>query len=236
MTVTELTGDRHDRHELNGAAERWARHEHTRTGTWPTGAAVAKRYGMSARWGQKRAAAARVLSGTGTAPPAAALPRSLAQAVPAPAPAQRPGPTVARPARRLPPDPAVKRTPARRRTDVPEPERDSATFLITTVVAAVCAAVSYSHIVHLALLSGAGWWAWVLPVPLDGMMAVAVRQRRFLVAGLAIAVGFAGSAAANAFSQRPDLVDLEQVRLICSLSFPTALLVCVYLLERGKRP
>jgi hypothetical protein len=134
-------------------------------------------------------------------------------------------------------------TPRKRVTSTPaiveEARRDPWQVAITSVVLLVCIAVSAYHIVDLALLAGAGWWAWALPVPLDGMVAAAARtwhkKGRYWVAGAAGLGAFGLSAAANAFAERPEFVYLPDVRLVASLMFPVGVLVCVHLLDRSAR-
>jgi hypothetical protein len=100
------------------------------------------------------------------------------------------------------------------------------------------AAVSYHHIVELALLAGAGWPAWVLPLALDGMVALSIRclvvdGLKDPVAWLGLGLGFAGSAAANVYAYRPDLIDLDQAIIVIGLSPAVSFLIAGWLLERG---
>jgi hypothetical protein len=140
-------------------------------------------------------------------------------------------PAVDRPATRAPR--ARQQQPATRR------QRDPWQVVCTGVVLAVGLAVSYSHIVHLALLAGGGWWAWVMPLPLDGMALVSLRhlehERSYPVAWAGVAVGAAGSLTANVLAIDPTLADLRYVRWGFAALPPIAVVLCGHLLDRGSR-
>lgn len=128
---------------------------------------------------------------------------------------------------------ANERRPATRR------QRDPWQVISTAVVLAVGLAVSYSHIVHLALLAGGGWWAWVMPLPLDGMALVSLRhlarERRYPVAWAGVAVGAVGSLTANVLAIDPSLADMRYVRWGFAALPPIAVVLCGHLLDRGNR-
>jgi hypothetical protein len=109
----------------------------------------------------------------------------------------------------------------------------------TAVALATGLAVSYSHIVHLALLAGAGWWAWVMPVPLDIMALVSLLhladERRYPVAWAGVTVGAAGSLAANVLALDPALAEMRYVLWAFAALPPISVVVCGHLLDRGTR-
>lgn len=118
-------------------------------------------------------------------------------------------------------------------------QRDPIKIAATAVVLAVGLAVSYSHIVHLALLAGAGWWAWVMPLPLDAMALVSLlhlaTERRYLIAWAGVLVGAVGSLAANVLAVDPALADMRYVLWGFAALPPIAVIVCGHLLDRGAR-
>jgi hypothetical protein len=76
--------------------------------------------------------------------------------------------------------------------------------LVTLAVAVVCAAASYGHMHHVALLAGEPLWiarAW--PVTVDGLVLAALRRGR--EGRLWLALGIAVSMAANVLAQFPEL-------------------------------
>ena len=134
--------------------------------------------------------------------------------------------------------PSARSKPATRPRVKAGKTRDPVRIVLAAIVAAVMAAVSYHHIVELALLAGAGWPAYVLPLALDGMVALAIRCLvvdgfRNPVAWLGLMLGFAGSAAANVYAYRPDLIDLDQAIIVIGLSPAVSFLIAGWLLERG---
>lgn len=123
------------------------------------------------------------------------------------------------------------------KTKTPEAADDTAADRwLVWFVAAVVALGSYSHTVDLAIMAGHGWRAYLVPVALDGLAIASIRswrqKRRRLVAGIGIAVGIVGAAAANALAMRPDLVDLAVVSPVLAVFQPVALAVIVHLVRR----
>jgi hypothetical protein len=213
-----------------------------------TGAELARRYGRSERWGRQQIAAVRAAktpdaNGTTALPTAAVVApggtSSTAAALPSPA-----GP--ARPAQprgtRTGPAPKV-RQPA----PVPLPLL-VVTAAAVVVVTSVCAVVSYSHIRHLARVAGMGSLAGWLPLGIDGLVVAAScslivdRQLGRPGHGLAwagVALGLAGSLAANVLAVDPELVPLRAVRWTLAGYGPAALAVSGHLLFRmlgDRRP
>jgi hypothetical protein len=109
-------------------------------------------------------------------------------------------------------------------------------WAVIAIVGITVAAVSYSHIVDLAILAGHGWRAYLAPIALDGLAIAAIRawqvgqHRR--VAAVGIAVGIIGSVAANVLAVRPELVDLADVSAVLAAFPPIALAVIVHLVRR----
>lgn len=119
---------------------------------------------------------------------------------------------------------------------------------VAYVLLGVAGAVSYHHIVQLALLAGADWWAWVLPLSLDGMMLAAGRRqaadrkakrKAHRPAAVALGLGAVLSLACNAGAVlarvRPELVPLDWVLVALALVPPLAVLMYVQLTDRGRR-
>jgi hypothetical protein len=123
------------------------------------------------------------------------------------------------------------RSKARRLAD-----RGPLDWAVIAIVGITVAAVSYSHIVDLAILAGHGWRAYLAPIALDGLAIAAIRawqvgqHRR--VAAVGIAVGIIGSVAANVLAVRPELVDLADVSAVLAAFPPIALAVIVHLVRR----
>lgn len=134
--------------------------------------------------------------------------------------------------------PPVVRSPRPRAVPV-KARRDIVKDVGVVVVAAVMLAVSYEHIVHLALLAGCGWWAWVMPLPLDGMAVVSIRhlrhERRYLIAWAGIVIGLGGSLVANVVAFDPTLADMRHVGWAFAALPPLAVAVCLHLFDRGNR-
>jgi len=203
-----------------------------------TGKQLAERYDRSARWGQKQRAAAEQEA----ADRAAGVPLTARPA---------PGGTPPDRSALMPPADRPKvngtRRPAARGT---EPERAPASLVAVTVlsvavVLAVCAVVSYSHIRHLAEVTGSGHAA-LLPLALDGMVAACscsllVDRHRGTdgswVARLGLVIGLASTLAANAAAVDPALVSPRAVTLALALYPPSALAVTGHLALRmlGER-
>lgn len=88
--------------------------------------------------------------------------------------------------------------------DPAETDRSWLDTVVTLTVAVVCAAASYGHMYHVALLAGEPLWiarAW--PITVDGLVIAALRRgpdgRRWLALGIAV------SMAANVLAQFPEL-------------------------------
>jgi hypothetical protein len=202
-----------------------------------TGAQLAARYGRSERWGRQQIAAARAdHTGTTTLP---------APALPAPSgnpSAARPAPALAGPARPATttgtrPAPAPK---GRQPAGVPVPLL-AVTAAAVVVVTVVCAVVSYSHIRDLATTAGMGTLAGWLPLGIDGLVVAAscslIVDRQLgrpghALAWAGVALGLAGSLAANVLAVDPTLVSLRAVRWTLAGYSPAALAVSGHLLMR----
>jgi pyruvate/2-oxoglutarate dehydrogenase complex dihydrolipoamide acyltransferase (E2) component len=89
------------------------------------------------------------------------------------------------------------------------------TVASVAVVAAVAGVISYSHMHDLAVRSGEGWHAWLIPFAVDGLvvaasMTMVVRKRHGrpggLLAWVGLVAGIGASVAANALSAEPTLI------------------------------
>jgi Protein of unknown function (DUF2637) len=231
-------------------AQAHARETWLHTGGHLSGAELARRYGRSERWGRQQVAAARTSQtgtpiGNGTA---AALPPQRAATAPngsrPAAPALPPGAGTARPGHRNGNGirPARK---GRQPAGVPVPLL-AVTVAAVVVVTVVCAVVSYSHIRHLARTAGMGSLAGWLPLGVDGLVVAAscslVVDRQLgrpghTLAWAGVALGLAGSLAANVLAVDPTLVSLRAVRWALAGYGPAALAVSGHLLFRmlGER-
>jgi hypothetical protein len=204
-----------------------------------TGAELARRYGRSERWGRQQIAAARTdPNGTAAVPSPAGTALAPSDTTPA-APALPPGTGPARAAR-----PAAAGTrPApkgRQPVAVPLPLL-AVTAAAVVVVTVVCAVVSYSHIRDLAWVAGMGSLAGWLPLGIDGLVVAAscslIVDRQLgrpghALAWAGVALGLAGSLAANVLAVDPDLVSLRAVRWALAGYGPAALAVSGHLLMR----
>jgi hypothetical protein len=78
-----------------------------------------------------------------------------------------------------------------------------------------------------------------MPLSLDGMALVSLLhladERRYPVAWAGVAIGAAGSLAANVLAVDPSLVDLRYVLWAFAAMPPVAVVVCGHLLDRGGR-
>jgi hypothetical protein len=206
-----------------------------------TGAELARRYGRSERWGRQQIAAARgEPDGNGSVP---AAPGARAAGTPTSTAAAGPAPPVRAGAARPAPPRAAGNRPApkgRQPAGVPLPLL-AATVAAVVVVTVVCAAVSYSHIRELARVAGMGGLAGWLPLGIDGLVVAAScslivdRQLGRPGHGLAwtgVALGLAGSLAANVLAVDPDLVSLRAVRWTLAGYGHAALAVSGHLLFR----
>jgi hypothetical protein len=130
----------------------------------------------------------------------------------------------------------LKATSLRRAKSKTTADRGPLDWAVIAIVGVTVAAVSYSHIVDLAILAGHGWRAYLAPIALDGLAIAAIRawqvgqHRR--VAAVGIAVGIIGSVAANVLAVRPELVDLADVSAVLAAFPPIALAVIVHLVRR----
>ena len=212
-----------------------------------TGAELARRYGRSERWGRQQIAAARTEaealdgnrtpdSGTAAVPPPAGAAGtgtpSTAPPLPSRAGAARPAArhgTQARPARK-----------GRQPAGVSLPLL-AVTVAAVVVVTVVCAVVSYSHISELARVAGMGSLAGWLPLGIDGLVVAAscslIVDRQLgrpghALAWTGVALGLAGSLAANILAVDPELVSLRAVRWTLAGYGPAALAVSGHLLMR----
>lgn len=82
--------------------------------------------------------------------------------------------------------------------------------LSVSLVAAVAAIVSYSHMQDVAARAGEGWRAWIEPLSVDGLLVgasqVVARRPRAWLAWLAVLVGLLVSLGANLAAAGPDLM------------------------------
>jgi Protein of unknown function (DUF2637) len=115
------------------------------------------------------------------------------------------------------------------------------TAAAVVVVTVVCAVVSYSHIRDLATTAGMGSLAGWLPLGIDGLVVAAscslIVDRQLgrpghALAWAGVALGLAGSLAANVLAVDPDLVSLRAVRWALAGYGPAALAVSGHLLFR----
>lgn len=202
---------------------------------------LAERYDRSPRWARQQIAAARqedsVVAATevpaaASHVPSAATPESDGSPVAAerhePAAERLPAAGVAVPV--LPPRqaPAGTRLPAAFRI---------VTLGSVAVVAAVCAAASYTHLHDLVAAAGGGWLAWVLPLGIDGAVTAGsvtlVAHHRYggprrtrVFATVAVAIGLVASVAANVAAVDPTLVDVRHVRWVTA-GYPPVVLALV---------
>jgi hypothetical protein len=209
-----------------------------------SGAQLAARYGRSERWGRQQIAAAKATS-TGTpasGPRATRVPTGTGAATDgrrAGGPAMPSGTEPAPPARQRTPDGRAapkERQPA----GVPLPLL-AATAAAVVVVTVVCAVVSYSHIRDLARAAGMGGLSGWLPLGIDGLVVAAscslIVDRQLgrpghALAWTGVALGLAGSLAANILAVDPELVSLRAVRWTLAGYGPAALAVSGHLLMR----
>lgn len=115
------------------------------------------------------------------------------------------------------------------------------TVAAVVVVTLVCAVVSYTHIRDLALHAGMGGLAVWLPLGIDGLVVAAscslivdrhLERPGHPLAWAGVALGLAGSLAANVLAVDPDLVPLRAVRWVLAGYGPAALAVSGHLLFR----
>jgi hypothetical protein len=130
----------------------------------------------------------------------------------------------------------LKATSLRRAKSKTVADRGPLDWAVIAIVGITVAAVSYSHIVDLAILAGHGWRAYLAPIALDGLAIAAIRAWQVgnhkVIATIGIAVGIIGSVAANVLAVRPELVDLDDVSAVLAAFPPIALAVIVHLVRR----
>jgi Protein of unknown function (DUF2637) len=244
MTSTEHDAPAVELRELGSAqAQAHARNAWRRSGGRLTGAELGRRYGRSERWGRQQIAAARAdrdgNGGPESAPPATSGTASTA-------PVLRPDGSAARPARANGSGTTGTARPARTGTAPQQPAGVplpllAATAAAVVVVTVVCAVVSYSHIRDLARAAGMGGLAGWLPLGVDGLVVAAscslIVDRQLgrpghALAWAGVALGLAGSLAANVMAVDPALVSLRAVRWVLAGYGPAALAVSGHLLFR----
>jgi hypothetical protein len=227
MTSVDLA--RSNGHDLTDAEVRRAAEDVVRqadaTGQKLTGAELGHRFGRTDRWGRTQIARART---TGSEGPSVA-PRERTDTTPSrngsspsrngstpvpfpPVPEHRPGGGTERP----------EADPAGRRPSW----LDMAAML---VVAAVAAAASYGHMLHVATMAGESLWiARLFPVTVDGLMLIALRHNS-REARWWLALGIAVSVAANIAAAHPTL----EGRLVAA--WPPLSLLGAHRLIHGRR-
>jgi hypothetical protein len=184
-----------------------------------------------------RTAPAPAPSGT-TPASGAARPGADAAAAPRPSRRQRPTASAAR---------MAARAAGRRQSAGKDPPVQAPLPLLVVTVAAVvvvtlvCAVVSYTHIRDLAQHAGMGSLALWLPLGVDGLVVAAscslivdrqLERPGHPLAWAGVALGLAGSLAANVLAVDPDLVPLRAVRWVLAGYGPAALAVSGHLLFR----
>jgi hypothetical protein len=244
MTSSDTDAPAVELHELGSVqAQAHARDAWRRTEGHITGAELGRRYGRSERWGRQQIAAARAdLNGNGSSESAA----PATSGTPSTAPARPPAGSAAHPARANGTGTTGTARPARtgkapkQPTGVPLPLL-AATAAAVVVVTVVCAVVSYSHIRDLARAAGMGGLAGWLPLGVDGLVVAAscslIVDRQLgrpghALAWAGVALGLAGSLAANVMAVDPALVSLRAVRWVLAGYGPAALAVSGHLLFR----
>jgi hypothetical protein len=226
-------------------AQAHARETWRSSGGQLSGAQLAARYGRSERWGRQQIAAART-EVTGTPAPDAGTAGGTAVR-PTGTPRMPGGPASVAPGLPAGSGPAHQRTagtrPApkgRHPSPVPLPLL-AVTGAAVVVVTVVCAVVSYSHIRDLATTAGMGSLAGWLPLGIDGLVVAAscslIVDRQLgrpghALAWAGVALGLAGSLAANVLAVDPELVSLRAVRWTLAGYGPAALAVSGHLLMR----
>ncbi len=226
MSVVEMA------HHLSDAEKRDAARRDILADPSVTGATLDQRYGMKPGWGGSRKrkvlaerdsdAKARPQTATPSSPDRDTQPsRDVATAT-------QPRPAAPVPASEPPPAGTAPRAGWARRIQVAG----------VVVVAAVAAVISYTHMRHLAIGAGEGWRADILPLSVDGMMAVASMKaldqrragKRALLPWAALLLGTGASLAANIAAAQPTLVG----RLVAAWP-PVALVIALELLLHEGR-
>jgi hypothetical protein len=214
-----------------------------------SGAQLAARYGRSERWGRQQIAAARAEATSGAPAPQTGKPSATTgklpgiprapngtrpgmPAVPGGTGAERPAPQRGAGTR-----PGAK---GRQPAGVPVPLL-AVTAAAVVVVTVVCAVVSYTHIRNLARIAGMGGLAGWLPLGIDGLVVAAscsvivdrqLGRPAHALAWTGVALGLAGSLAANILAVDPELVSLRAIRWTLAGYSPAALAVSGHLLFR----
>lgn len=244
MTVTDLAS----RRDMTDAEKRTKARDYARDNPDVSGAELGRMFGKNATWGVDRKNVA--LYGT-RRPPRQTATRDATDSTPA----EEGGTTAARGStedtvRDVTPVtvPVPRHEPVQ---DVPPVGTDRSTGWAhrikvagVVLVAAVAAVISYTHMRHLGIQAGEGWRADVLPLSVDGMMAVASmtaleRRRAGKKAGAlaltALVLGVTASLAANIVSVDPTLVDQRVVERVIAAWPPLALVLAFeLLLEQGR--
>jgi hypothetical protein len=210
-----------------------------------SGAQLAARYGRSERWGRQQIAAART-EVTGTPTPDAGPAGGTVGRRPG-TPRVPDGTALAAP--KLPAGSGTARQRAAGTRAAPKARQPSpvplpllaVTGAAVVVVTVVCAVVSYTHIRDLATAAGMGSLAGWLPLGVDGLVVAAscslIVDRQMgrpghALAWAGVALGSAGSLAANVLAVDPELVSLRAVRWTLAGYGPAALAVSGHLLMR----
>jgi Protein of unknown function (DUF2637) len=226
-------------------AQAHARETWRASGGQLSGAQVAARYGRSERWGRQQIAAARTQVSGMPAPEAGTAGRTAGRPTGTP---RMPGGTASA-ASELPAGSAPARQRAAGTRAAPKPRQPSpvplpllaVTGAAVVVVTVVCAVVSYCHIRDLATTAGMGSLAGWLPLGVDGLVVAAscslIVDRQMgrpghALAWAGVALGLAGSLAANVLAVDPELVSMRAVRWTLAGYGPAALAVSGHLLMR----
>jgi hypothetical protein len=203
VPVTALHGEMSDA-ELRAAA-REAYRASLAAGQPITGAELGRRFGLSDRWGRARVAEVR----GETAADRHGQPAGRDRGQPNRDTGQPAQDTSKRPVRSTPSRGTGATGPAGRRREAPAGDGKVARWLrsaITLAVGLVAAAVSYGHMMHVALLAGEPLWAArVWPITVDGLVLAALLRGE--QSRVWLAVGAAVSVAANVLNQYPELAE-----------------------------
>jgi hypothetical protein len=239
-----------------GDAQALARAAWRQSGGTLTGTELGRRFGRSDRWGRQQIAAARSEESSGTPaagerhPAAAGGTGGDTGGIPAYS-----APAAAGTANGTPADhPVASRVPRGAAIPSPADVRQAGavplpllamTVAAVAMVTVVCAVVSYSHIRHLALVAGMRGQAGWLPLGVDGLVVASscalvvdhhLGRPGQPLAWCGVALGLAGSLAANVLAVDPELVSLRVVRWVLAGYTPAALAVSGHLLFRMLGP
>jgi hypothetical protein len=156
------------------------------------------------------------------------------------APESRRQPRPATPAGRQngtqPPIPAPSRQRRNRRLPLPPDLIDRwGRPIVGSAITALALLLSYSHMRHLAELAGVSW-PHLAPLLVDGLLATALlclrRHPRYWPAWLALILSVAAALVLNGLAERPELVELEDVRLWWALMVPATAAFGVHLVTK----